>query len=129
MCKMAHTILIHFVTGEYYILASQKNSPPSKILPCFVDFLRSFKLDKGILTCVSALFSFFFFCPLFLSFFHEVLLEKWQECISLFLIHILIQTDCWVLDKKGGKKSARFGVIRIPKISLCIMRDFQTKNF
>ena len=44
-----------------YILASQKNSspPPLKFFPVFVDFLRSFKLHKGILTCVLSLFSFF----------------------------------------------------------------------
>ena len=45
--------------------------PPSKILP----FLWIFKLHKGILTCVLSLFSFFFFFPLFPSFFHEVLLQ------------------------------------------------------
>ena len=35
-----------------YSVASQKNisPPPSKILPCFVDFLQSFKLHKGFLT-------------------------------------------------------------------------------
>ena len=42
--------------------------PPSKLFPVFVDyfcghlsFFRSFKLHKGILTCVLSLFSFFFF--------------------------------------------------------------------
>ena len=60
------------ISGVY--LASQKNSPlpPSKILPCFfVDFMRSFKLHYGILTC----FLTFFFLLLFPSFFHEVLLQ------------------------------------------------------
>ena len=35
------------------ILASNKNSPPAlKFFIVFKDFLRSFKLHKGILTCV-----------------------------------------------------------------------------
>ena len=48
-----------------YIPASQKNSPhpPLKFFPVFVDFLRSFKLHKGILTCVLSLFLFFIFPP------------------------------------------------------------------
>ena len=55
-----------------YILASQKNSspPPLKFFPVFVDFLRSFKRHKGILTCVLSLFSFFSsFPPFSLPFF------------------------------------------------------------
>ena len=54
-----------------YILSSKKNPPlPSKFFPVFVDFFRSFKLHKGILTCVLSLFSFFLLPPpLFSSFF------------------------------------------------------------
>ena len=39
---------------------ARKIPPPSKILSCFCGFfLRSFKLHKGILTCVLSFFSFF----------------------------------------------------------------------
>ena len=49
-----------------YILSSKKNPPlPSKFFPVFVDFFRSFKLHKGILTCVLSLFSFFLLPPPF----------------------------------------------------------------
>ena len=59
-----------FPTG-IYILATQKNLPPPplKFFPVFVDFLRSFKLHKGILTCVLSLL----FFPLFPPFFHVFL--------------------------------------------------------
>ena len=53
-----------------YILSSKKNPPlPSKFFPVFVDFFRSFKLHKGILTCVLSLFSFFLLPPPFLFLF------------------------------------------------------------
>ena len=61
-------ILLLLITG-IYILASQKNSPPPlKFFPVFVDFLQSFKLHKGILTCVLLLF-FSSFHPFSLPFF------------------------------------------------------------
>ena len=59
----------NFETGVY-ILASQKILPPPlKFFPVLWIFLRSFKLHKGILTCVFSLFSFFFSPPHFPSFF------------------------------------------------------------
>ena len=53
----------------------EKFFPPLKFFPVFVDFLRSFKLHKGILTCVLSLLSFFFSSPPFPFLFHEVLLQ------------------------------------------------------
>ena len=54
MKKQTNTLLsvinsVYSISG-LYMLASQKNSPPLlKFFPVFVDFLRSFKLHKGIL--------------------------------------------------------------------------------
>ena len=49
-------IYIHLLFPGVYILASQKIPPPPKFFPVFVDFLRSFKLHKGILTCLFSSF-------------------------------------------------------------------------
>ena len=63
--KAPHTILVRHLAPPQrnaprgiYSGRPEKFPPPLKFFPVFVDFLRSFKLHKGILACVLSLFSF-----------------------------------------------------------------------
>ena len=85
--------------------------PPLKFFPVFVDFFSVFKLLKDIFTCVLSLFFFFFF-PLFLSFF-QVLLQN-LPCFSIWtkiqiwgemaIIYIPGQQDRKLIENYGIAK-------------------------
>ena len=82
MLQKRISLMLKKKTGVY-ILTSQKNSsPPLKFFPVFVDFLRYLSFIKVFQRVFYQSFLFFFFSPLFLSFF-QVLLQI-LPCFSLW---------------------------------------------